>query len=186
MEADWEIEIGGNAPVIDALWEGFVDLRREPERAQKLSETSGVPGLADALARLNSPSSPCWTSKCDVWQADAFDVDELDAPLGTGTLALACYIDLLPSSDQEWPAPEAAVAACRWLCASLREYRLRSCRIDLIIREARLVQETAKLGITVYLTSCGSTYSDAAATLDQALDHFVSAVLLVSRPGSAT
>jgi hypothetical protein len=30
MEADWEFEVGGDAPVIDALWPGFVDLRLSP------------------------------------------------------------------------------------------------------------------------------------------------------------
>ena len=27
MEADWEVEVGGGAPVIEAFWPGFVDLR---------------------------------------------------------------------------------------------------------------------------------------------------------------
>ena len=27
MEADWEFEVGGEAPVIEASWEGFIDLR---------------------------------------------------------------------------------------------------------------------------------------------------------------
>ena len=39
MEADWEIEIGGDAPVIEAHWFGFVDLRIEPSRANELPET---------------------------------------------------------------------------------------------------------------------------------------------------
>ena len=30
MEADWELEIGGDAPVIEAHWTGFVDLRADP------------------------------------------------------------------------------------------------------------------------------------------------------------
>ena len=31
MEADWEVEVGGGAAVIEALWEGFVDhpMRRD-------------------------------------------------------------------------------------------------------------------------------------------------------------
>jgi hypothetical protein len=38
MEADWEFEVGGDAPVIEAPWPGFVDLRLHPERAWQLSE----------------------------------------------------------------------------------------------------------------------------------------------------
>ncbi len=32
MEADWEFEVGGDAPVIEAHWPGFVDLRQNPEQ----------------------------------------------------------------------------------------------------------------------------------------------------------
>ena len=106
MEADWEIEIGGHAPVIDACWEGFVDLRHAPGRAAELSEARDLPALADALARLNGPSSPLWTSKCDVWRPESFDPDELDAPGRTGENAIACYIDLLPHSHRPWRDPE--------------------------------------------------------------------------------
>jgi hypothetical protein len=39
LEADWEFEVGGDAPVIDALWPGFVDLRlpSRPEIARTQS-----------------------------------------------------------------------------------------------------------------------------------------------------
>ena len=46
MEADWEVEIGGDAPVIDACWEGFVDLRRAPERAGAVAGSAELPALA--------------------------------------------------------------------------------------------------------------------------------------------
>ena len=45
MEADWEMEIGGSAPVIDAFWAGFEDLRRSPEMAGALPETKKLSGL---------------------------------------------------------------------------------------------------------------------------------------------
>ena len=44
MEADWEMEIGGSAPVIDAFWAGFEDLRRSPERAGALPESQEASG----------------------------------------------------------------------------------------------------------------------------------------------
>ena len=40
MEADWEFEVGGDAPVIEACWEGFIDLRKTPERARQLPEAA--------------------------------------------------------------------------------------------------------------------------------------------------
>jgi len=67
MEADWEVEIGGGAPIIDACWDGLVHLQTAPERAAELPEAADLPRLAEALVRLNAPRSPVWTSKCDVW-----------------------------------------------------------------------------------------------------------------------
>ena len=70
MEADWEIEIGGGAPIIEAHWSGLVDLRVNPERARLLPEAQQLPALCHALVRLNAPASPVWTSKCDVFVPD--------------------------------------------------------------------------------------------------------------------
>ena len=112
MEADWEIEVGGKAPVIEARWPGFVDLRLHPERASQFPEAAELPALAVALAMLNALASPVWTSKCDVWpvvDSAEFDPDELDAPPGCGAHAMGCYVDLLPRR----PRPRANVfAAC--------------------------------------------------------------------------
>ena len=121
MEADWEVEIGGDAPVIDACWDGFVDLRLDPrtdssplpdtylKRAQGLAESANLPGLSEALVQLNGLHSPAWTSKCDVWPildtAD-IDADELDAPQEDATFAWACYIDLVPHNKSR-PSPDA-------------------------------------------------------------------------------
>jgi hypothetical protein len=178
MEADWEVEIGGEAPVIQAHWTGFIDLRLAPERAQQLPESAQLPALADTLARLNAPSSPVWTSKCDVWHPDTFDPDELDAPPGHRSCAIACYVDLLPRSDHPWPDPQDAIAqdaiaACKSLCASLRGVALRCCRADLIIRQASIAPGLLDLAVTAYFTACGSTSEDAAAALASALAAFV-------------
>ena len=117
MEADWEVEIGGGAPIIDACWDGFVDLRFDPrtrlgaflKQAQDLPESANLPTLAEALVRLNSPRSPVWTSKCDVWpvlDAADIDADELDAPQEDAIVAWACYIDLVPHNKSR-PSPDA-------------------------------------------------------------------------------
>ena len=177
MEADWEVEIGGDAPVIDAFWDGFVDLRHAPERATELLEARDCPALGYALMHLNAASSTVWTSKCDVWPPDNFDPDELDAPADAGKCAIACYIDLLPRSDEQWPSPSQAVAACQVLCSDLRNLRLSGCRADLIVRRAFLAPGRPDLGVTAYLTACGSTQAEARATLASALGLFVDAVL---------
>jgi len=176
MEADWDVEIGGQAPVIDACWEGLVDLRASPAHAASLPEARDLPALAAVLIELNSESSPVWTSKCDVWRPAEFDPDELDAS-GEGNCALACYIDLLPRTHRQWATHEQAVAACRAMCASLRSAPLRGCRADLIIRRAILAPTRLGIGITAYLTACGPTPDQARTTLEKALHLFATSVL---------
>jgi hypothetical protein len=177
MEADWEVEMGSDAPVIDACWDGLVDLRRTPELAPHLPEAQECPALGDALIRLNAASSPVWTSKCDVWPPDNFDPDELDAPDEAGKCAIACYIDLLPRSSEQWLSATQAVAACQAMCSHLRTVPLRSCRVDLIVRRAFMAPGRPEMGITAYLTACESTQAEARTTLASALGLFVEAVL---------
>jgi hypothetical protein len=184
MEADWEFEVGGEAqvpaaPVIDALWPGFVDLRRTPELAWNLPESAELPALAEALVKLNGAVSPVWTSKCDFWPhltSDQFDADELDAPPGCSAHAMGCYIDLLPKSARQWALPQMAAVDCKRVCGLLRPIPLRCCRVDLIIRRAFVTPDRLDLGITAYLTGCGSSSAEAARTLQTALSTFADAL----------
>jgi hypothetical protein len=178
MEADWEFEVGGDAPVIEAHWAGFVDLQRQPERAGHLPEVAQFPAFGEALARLNAADSPVWTSKCDFWphlETSEYDPDELDAPPGCTAHAMGCFIDLLPKSDQQWALPEMAEKACRRVCGLLSAVSLRCCRADLVIRRAIITSDVMDLGITAYLTSCGETPAAAAKTLEAALATFTDA-----------
>jgi len=182
MEADWEFEIGGDTPIIDACWHGFVDLRWTPqsarnlhERVSSLPEVIQLPALAAVLKRLNSQHSPVWTAKCDFWPALAagdFDAGELDAPLGSSAHAMGCYIDLLPTSDQQWPSATILEGFCKHLCITLCAEPLRSCRVDLVVRRAFIVEGITEIGITAYITACGATASAAQAVLESALATF--------------
>jgi hypothetical protein len=178
MEADWEIEVGGGAPVIEVLWPSFVDLRLHPERAAQFSEAIEFPALAEALVAMNAPGSPVWTSKCDFWSIvdpAALDPDELDAPQARAAFGLACYIDVLQRAGWQWPSPAEAANACQDLINNLRLVPLKCCRVDLVVREvidaSESAAETGKidLGTTAYLTACGSSRFEAARTLQAAL-----------------
>jgi hypothetical protein len=184
MEADWEFEVGGNAPVIDACWAGLIDLRRSPERAWQLPETAQFPALAEALAKLNAAASPVWTSKCDVWphlNAGEFDPDEMDAPPGCATDAMSCYIDLLPRVDQQWAVPATVAAECKRVCGLLCAVPQRCCRVDLVIRRAYVTAERMDLGVTAYITSCGESSAKAERTLQTALERFADALCATQR-----
>ena len=186
MEADWEFEIGQDAPVIDACWSGFIDLRWTPQRDGQISrllsgieEAVAFPALGVALDKLNSRDSPVWTSKCDFWpvlEKEAFEPDELDAPPGDGVHGAGCYIDLLPKSDQQWPFPKLAAESCKIVCARLRDVSLRCCRVDLVIRRALIAEKCSDTGITAYCTACGVAAVDARASLECCLGALADAI----------
>jgi len=176
MQVDWEVEIGPDAPVIDAQWPGFIDLRLHPERARTLEETGCFPPLASALELLNRSASPIWTSKCDVWEPIEIDVDELDAPHEPGLKALACYIDLLPQAMDLWAGVEEAVRWCELCCVRLKNVPLASSRVDLIVRRAENGGRENALGVTAYLVACAPQAQEAARRLDRTLGSFADIV----------
>jgi hypothetical protein len=175
MEADWEFEIGGGAPVIEVLWPGLVDLRSSPASIIHLPEAAEIPTLGDVLIRLNAALSPVWTSKCGLWtndEAERFDEDEFDAPPGGTSHTHGCYIDLLPRSEEQWPSADAIASVCKSWSAGFRSLPLSSCRADLVIRQAFTPPERMHLAVTAYLTGSGSTAVEALAALDSALGPF--------------
>jgi hypothetical protein len=172
MECDWEVEIGAGAPVIDAAWPGFVDLRQEPMRVHQLSEVGQFPALASVLIKLNTSQSPVSTSKCDFWPAlpsEDFNADELDAVAGCSNVAAACYMDLLPGPDRSWTSTRIVETLCKPWCGRLRAAPLRCCRADFVVRAAITEYPALGLGITAYITACGATASEAKAVLGSAL-----------------
>jgi hypothetical protein len=181
MEADWEIEIGADAPVIDAHWSGFVDLRAVPGKAFELPECFGLRGLGTALVRLNTSESQVWTAKCDTWPVVEFDADELNAPRDSALQALACYIDLLPRDSTQWMTLDEAVQWCQRICARLHATPLPCSRADLILRTALVANDGSELGVTAYLTSCGVDHRDAVSRLECALEKLADAVVLRTR-----
>lgn len=180
MEADWEVEIGPEAPVIDALWDGFVDLTETPALAKELPEVAVLPQLEQALVRLNETQSTVWTAKCDVWPVGDFgdfDPDELDAPVESSLFGWGCYLDLLPRSDQQLGDASRAVAWCKYLCNRLHAIPLRCCRADLVVRSAMMAPDAMDVGVTAYLTACGATAEAAKLVLGEALGRLTDAVL---------
>ena len=175
MEADWEFEIGPDAPLIETSWSGFVDLRAHPERASELCECRELPGLAEALIRLNVVSSPVSTSKTDVFRPETIDPDEMDASAENATHTIACYIDLLRRNDQSWKVPIEAERDCRDLCEKLRADLLRNCRVDIVVRRA-MAADGSDLAATVYFTACGSTLGHAQNTLAECLAKFTEVI----------
>lgn len=174
MEADWEIEIGSGAPVIDASWQGFVDLGLFPEKAVELAEVQDLPCLAAVLVRLNSSGSPLFTTKCDLWPLESVDPYEFDAEAQSAVCGFAAYIDLLPRSARAWSDTDSARALCKEICKAIRLGSLRCCRVDLIIRAAKGISCT--IGVTAYVAACGPTVAEARAQIGVALAALADAI----------
>ena len=170
MEADWEVEVGGGAPVIDALWPGFVDLRQHPERIGEIHEAAEFPALAELLLALNKTGSPVWTAKCDLWEQEANE--------------LACYIDLLPVADTVFSQWKQAEGFCREFVARLAPVSLPECRADFMVRQA-IAGEAEGFGVTATLSATGRDRSGAAATLAAALVAFAGAIPRIATPERA-
>ena len=167
MEADYEVEAGGEAPVIEALWPGFVDLRLQPERIGEIQEVAGVPALAELLLALNKTGSPVWTAKCDVWEPE--------------TAELACYVDLLPVADMVFARWEQAEAFCREWVARLVPVSMPECRVELVVRQA-IAGEAEGVGVTAYLSATGGDRTCAAEALAAALVAFAGAIPCAATP----
>jgi len=166
MEADYEVEVGGGAPVIEALWPGLVDLRLSPGRIVEIQEAEAFPALAGLLRSLNKAGSQVWTGKCDLWEPEPNE--------------LACYVDLLPVVDAVFARWEQAEAFCREWVTRLAPIPLPECRVDLVVRQA-IAGEAEGFGVTAYLSAVGRDRSNAADTLAAALVAFAGAI-----PPSAT
>ena len=193
MEADWEIETGPQAPIIEALWEGFIDLRQSPHRIHELEEARRFEPLAQTLLHLNRPagqtapvsdSAPnVWTAKCDLWPLEASalsDPYELNATAEECAAGIACYLDLLPRTGLVWAELSQAESLVRQTVAQLQAAQigskeLRCSRADLVIRAA-LAGAVEGFGVTAYLSACGRDTDSAAQALGAALTAFAHAV----------
>jgi len=185
MEADWEVEMGPDAPIIDATWPGYIDLAREPHRVREIAETSSLQPLSDALILLNgqvdaNPGMPIRTLKCDLWPTNDLDPDEMEAI--DCAVGIACYIDLLPRPVETFFSLSSAELWVRRLVPLIRNVPCPSSRVDLIIRQA-IGLHTEGCGITAYLCGCGTTLDHAHESLGNALRVFATTV---TTGGSAT
>ena len=181
LEADWEVEVGQDAPVIDAAWAGFVDLRRAPERVLEIAEAAAFQPLSGLLLALNAEGSPVWTAKCDLWEAEDATSTGIEPESGATAgeagqqMALACYVDVLPVEGRVFAHWQQAEAMCREWVARLDAAAARRCRIDLVVRQA-LAGGAEGFGITAYLAGAGRDRALAAEALAAAMTAFSGAI----------
>jgi len=162
MEADWSVEIGPDLPVIDAAWDGFVDLRSSPEKTDEIEEARQHPALREALLELNSARSPLFTTKCDCWMLPEEDIDpdEFASAGATARTGFASYIDVVERDSSRFASFEFHERRARELTSDLQKLELRQGRVDLVLRAAAF-NEQSGFGCTLYAAGCGATKAEA-------------------------
>jgi hypothetical protein len=156
MEADWAAEIGQRLDRIDSGWQGFIDLRADPQAIREIAEAAPGSALENALATLNGPSSAVFTCKCDRWPVLPEDLDpyEMETSREHARSGVASWIDVVARNAELFASFGGHEAWARRTVLRLRAMPLANGRIDLVIRAA-MSRENSGFGMTLYATGCG-------------------------------
>lgn len=156
MEADWAAEIGPRLDRIDSGWQGFIDLRADPEAIRGISEAAPGSALEVALATLNAPASAVFTCKCDRWPVPPEDMDpfEMESSREHARVGVASWIDIVARDASLFGSFAGHEAWARQTVQRLRGMPLPHGRVDLVIRAA-MSRDDSGFGMTLYATGCG-------------------------------
>lgn len=169
MEADWSAELGGDAPVIDQGWPGWIDIRQDPSQIARLNEVRLFPPIEKALRCVLESNCGLVPTKCDFWtDEETVDACEYDAEPGANSTTANCYVDLMPQAATHWIN---LAWAERWAEATIRKLQAIPCRntrVEVVLRQA-FIHDLAFLGVSVYISACGISTEQARSTLASAL-----------------
>lgn len=156
MEADWAAEIGPRLDRIDSGWQGFIDLRSDPQAVREISEAAPGSALEEALGMLNAPSSAVFTCKCDRWPVPPEDLDpyELETSREHARAGVASWIDVVARDASLFGSFAGHEVWARETVKRLRAMPLAHGRVDLVIRAA-MSRDDSGFGMTLYATGCG-------------------------------
>ena len=196
MQADYSLEIGGNAAALEVPWRSedgdlrYFDLHERPELLLEIKEAQRFGELAEFLAQVNGPTSPLATAKCDVWATSQLEPEE--AIFGAA-LKLATYVDLLLPEDSRYTLPaheDFARALCGLLSKapeipSAAEFVIRRCYYHpaaMAANAASAEPEDSRDGycITFYLYGYGDDEADARQRWTIGLKLVQNAILQIS------
>jgi hypothetical protein len=102
VQADFAVELGAGDETLEMPWaaEGggprYYDLKRHPKLLSNLEEAVRAPELGEFLSKVNSPSSPLETAKCDVWSSTEINSEE---EIFGATHKFGSYVDLFFSDE---------------------------------------------------------------------------------------
>ncbi|HET9742991.1 MAG TPA: hypothetical protein VFQ00_09580 [Terriglobales bacterium] len=183
MLAEWNVEIGGDAPVLEIPWESadgriqYFDLKRQPELLLRLPEAGASNELREFLQRLNSPESPWETAKCDLWSSQEIEEEEqiFGSPWKFGS-----YLDLIFADRKKMRDFSAHERWVQSLARCLRSSPDITAAAELNVRrcfDRREETDVAGFYVTFVLRGYGRDESEARKHWGEALNFALQAII---------
>lgn len=136
MQADFSVELGGDAPALEIPWRSddpqvrYYDLKKQPELVQNIPEAAAYPELGSFLSRINAAGFPMATAKCDAWTSSEVDPEEEIF----GDRKFVSYVDLIFVNEREHCSFEKHEAFAKDLCRLLGQAPQIAATVELVIR----------------------------------------------------
>lgn len=136
MQADFSVELGGEAPALEIPWRSndpnvrYYDLKKHPELVQKIPEAAAYPELGAFLARINATEFPLATAKCDAWSSNEVSPEEEIF----GDRKFVSYVDLVFVDEREQCSLAKHEAFAKELCRLLGQAPEIAAAVELVIR----------------------------------------------------
>ena len=136
MQADYSVELGGDAPALEIPWRSddpnvrYLDLKNHPELMQQISEAVAYPELGSFLVRINVAEFPLATAKCDAWASSEIAPEEKIF----GDRKFVSYIDLIFVDEKGRCSFQKNEAFAKQLCRLLGYAPEIAATVELVIR----------------------------------------------------
>lgn len=143
MQADFSVELGGDAPALEIPWRSddphvrYYDLKNHPELICQIHEAVVYPELGSFLSRINAAGFPMATAKCDAWASNELDPEEEIF----GERKFVSYIDLVFIDERDRCLFEKHEAFAKELCRLLGYAPQIAATVELVIRHCYYHQE---------------------------------------------
>lgn len=150
MWAEFDVEVGGDAPTLTVPYPGYVDVAENPELISEIPEARDA-AMREAILALNAGTLR--TAKCDIWATT--ELDDEEASLGC-THKHACYVDVYfrdVEARAEFESCERAMT--RWT-QELRAVGGQEVGVSFVLRACE-VEGQAGYYWTVYVSGYGDT-----------------------------
>jgi hypothetical protein len=145
MQADFSVELGGDAPALEIPWRSndpdvrYYDLKSHPELVQQIPEAVAHPEMGSFLSRMNAAEFPLATAKCDVWSSREVAPEEEIF----GDRKFVSYIDLVFVDQGNRCSLEKHEAFAKELCRMLSCAPEIAATVELVIRHCYYHQENS-------------------------------------------